>query len=550
MHAELGGRRTRTQRRGVAIVTQIVPLALVVVAEAAWISVAGGLLQVFALRDPVIGIPGLAAFVVAGIVLARVLGPRLGGRWLVVAFGLVLAGGAIGWLISGAARDALAEGMGPGLAAHPGGWLAGLAVLRGFAHARLPLAEETVSNLLAIGIPGLALAATLGGLIGEPYRARFLADSLGAAVVYVGASALALAFARLDAIGLDSGFDWRRNPTWLLMTIALVAVAILAAIPLASVAGTILSVLISVALGPLLILGLATGFDRTARRILVFFAGVVVVLVILVRVFGSTDSPLPPAATGQPGLPTYEETNQLFTIGLGGLLLLFVVVAIIVAIAIWMRRTPAPDGDLHETRTIDASGDGLPPPRQRDRFGRRHDPATAVEAYVALVDDLDAHREVRRGPAETPAAHAARSGRPARPTCPWTCSRRTTPSPGTAAWGCRPGRIGAPSGAGGGSASGSSRGTGRTHLGRLARQRARMPRCRSISSRAGRSDSPSREPAPRSGDAPTHVTSCRAFPRRGLAMNVHGSPPDSTDRVAFRVKPCTFVSNLRLGSAD
>jgi hypothetical protein len=410
-----GARQGRPERRSLAVATQLAPLALVVIAEAAWISVASGLLQEFALREPVFGIPVFAAFVVAGIVLARVLAPRLGGRWLVVAFGLVLAGGAIGWLASGAARVALAEGIVPALAAHPGGWLAGLAILRGFAHARLPLAEETVTNLLAIGIPGLAVAATLGSLIGDPHRARFLADSMTAAVVYVGASALALAFARIDAVGVDAGFDWRRNPIWLLMTIAMVAVAIVAAIPLAGVAGTVLSVVISVALGPLLIIGFATGFDRAARRILLFFSGVVVVLIILVRFFGSTDGPPPPAAAGQPVLPTYEDTNQLFTIGVGGLLLFLAVVAIVVAIAMWMRRTPPPDGGLAETRTIDASGDGFPPPRRRRRFGRHPDPATAVEAYVALVDDLERHPLVRREPAETPAAHAARlraGGRP------------------------------------------------------------------------------------------------------------------------------------------
>ena len=35
-------------------------------------------------------------------------------------------------------------------------------------------------------------------------------------------------------------------------------------------------------------------------------------------------------------------------------------------------------------------------------------PRTAAEAYVALVDDLERHPGVRRGPAETPATHAAR----------------------------------------------------------------------------------------------------------------------------------------------
>ena len=398
------GRRTRT----VALATELAPLALVVVAEAAWISVVGGLLQEFSLREPLLGIPGLVAFVVAGILSARFLGPRLGRRWIVVGFGLVIVSGALGWLSSEAARTALADEPGPALAAHPGGWLAGLAVLRGFAHARLPLAEDTIGNLLAMGVPGLAIAATLGGVISEPHRTRFLADSLGAAIVYIGATVLALAFARLDAVGRDSGFDWRRNPPWLLLTIAMVAIAIVLAIPLASVAGTVISVLVSVALGPLLVLGLASGFDRTARRILGFFAGVVVVLIVLVRLFGSTAETPDPATLAPPDPPPPSTAEHLVTIGIGGLLLLGLIVAIVVAIALWMRRSPAPDGAVGETRTIDPSGEGLAPPRRRRRFGRRPDPTTAVEAYVALVDDLDRHPAVRREPAETPAAHAAR----------------------------------------------------------------------------------------------------------------------------------------------
>ncbi|MEO5939794.1 MAG: DUF4129 domain-containing protein [Candidatus Limnocylindrales bacterium] len=390
-----------------AVATQVAPLALVIVAEAAWISVVAGLLQEFALREPVLGLPGLAAFVVAGVGLARILGPRLGDRWLPVGFTLVLAAGAIGWLLSGATRAALGAGLGPALAAHPGGWLAGLALLRGYAHARLPLAEDTVANLLAIGIPGLAVAATLGGVIGEPHRTRFLEDSLGASVVYIGATVLALAFARLDAIGLDAGFDWRRNPPWLLLTLAVVALAILLAIPLASIAGTLISVLLSVALGPLLVVGLISGFDRTARRILGFFIAIVIALVVLSRGLGVTFD-LPQTAAPSAAKPTSPTTEQLMTIGIGGLLLVGLIVAIIVAIALWMRRTPPPDGSLGETRTIDPSSAGLAPRRRRRRFGRRPVPTTAVEAYVDLVDDLDKHAGARRDPAETPAAHAAR----------------------------------------------------------------------------------------------------------------------------------------------
>jgi hypothetical protein len=397
------GRRSRS----IAMATQLAPLALVIVAEAAWISVVAGLLQEFALRPPVVGLPALIVFVGAGVVLARLLAARLGERWLPVGFGIVLAAGAVGWLLSPAARSAIESGIGPALAAHPGGWLAGLAVLRGFAHARLPLAEGTVARLLAIGVPGLAVAATLGGVIAEPHRTRFLEDALVAAIVYIGAAVLALAFTRIDAIGLDGGFDWRRNPRWLTLTVVVVAVAILVAIPLASVAGTLISVIVSVALGPLLVVGLLSGFDRTARRILGFFIVIVVALVLISRGFG-INVEIPDTTTPASAEPPSPASEQLVTIGIGGLLLLAMIVGIIVVIALWMRRTPPPDGALGETRTIDPRGAGLAQPRRGLRSWRRPAPRTAVEAYVALVGDLDRHPVVRRGEAETPAAHAAR----------------------------------------------------------------------------------------------------------------------------------------------
>jgi uncharacterized membrane protein YidH (DUF202 family) len=394
--AGVAGSRPNRRTRTVAALVELAPVALVVVAEAAWISVIAGLLQEFALRDAVLGMPQLAAFVALGIVVARVAGPRLGSRWPAVAFALVAGSGAIGWIADPGARAALGEGIGPALAAHPGGWLAGLAILRGFAHARIPLAEDTVANLLVIGIPGLALAASLGGLIGEPYRTRFLADSLGAAIVYVGAAVLALALTRLDAIGLDAGFDWRRNPPWLIATIGMLVVA------------TVITVVVSVALGPMLILGLATGFDRVARRVLGFVVAVSAILIIIIRLFGSTPTTTPPVRPGFGSDAPASTAEQLMTIGLGGLLLLLIILGIIVLIAVWMRRAPLPEGVVGETRTIDPSEEGLSPRRRRSRFARRPAPTTAVEAYVALVEDLERHADVRRDPAETPAAHAAR----------------------------------------------------------------------------------------------------------------------------------------------
>jgi hypothetical protein len=385
----------------------LVPVGLVVVAEAAWISVFGGLLQEVAFREPVLGIPAIAGFVAAGIVAARVLAGPLGRRWPVAAFALIAVAGIAGWLASPAARDALDRGIGPAIAAHPAGWMAGLAMLRGFAHSRLPLADDTVERLLELGIPGLAICAIVGGSIAEPSRTRFLADALDASIAFVLAATLALALTRLAAVGGATGVDWRRNPSWLGMALVLLVIAIAAAVPLSVVAASMVEIVFAVALGPLIVLGLLAGLDRAMRRVVAVFAVVVVGTWILIRLFGghATGPRLQAGvATGEAG-PSMAE--QIVSISLGGLFVIAAVVAILVLAAVWMRRTPASEADLEETRMIDRGGE-VGPRRHRQRFGRRPEPTGAAAAYVALVDDLDRHPDVRRDAAETPIEHAAR----------------------------------------------------------------------------------------------------------------------------------------------
>jgi hypothetical protein len=390
-------------------VVDVVPVALVLLAEAAWISAVGGLLQEYAFHEPVLGIPELAAFVLAGIVAARLLGRRLGSRWPLAGLGVIVVAAIAGTLIAPGAQAAVAAGVGPVFAAHPAGWMAGVAVLRGYAHARLPVSQSTIVHLLALGVPGLVLVTLAGGLIADPFRGRFLADTLIAAIVFIVATTLALALARLTAIGQEAGFDWRRNPAWLGLMLTLLALAITAALPLSAVAGTVIQTVLSVAIGPLLLVGLATGFDRTARRVILFFAMVGVAVYVLVALFGSAGAPRDrnPIGTGGSSQPSVAE--QVMTVSLGGLLLLVAIIAVLVLAAAWMRRTRPPDADLvDETRTIDRGVGGAGPQRRRRRIGRRAEPDGAAAAYVALVDDLDRHPAVRRKAAETPAEHAAR----------------------------------------------------------------------------------------------------------------------------------------------
>ncbi len=403
-------------RRSIAAIVGLAPAALAIIAEAAWISVVGGLLQEFTLRATILSVPTLVLFVLGGVIAARALAPRLGARWPFLAVVLVAIAAALGWALSGEARDAMSQGILTAVAAHPGGLVAGLAMLRGFAHARLPLAEDTVARLISVGVPGLAFASVLGGLIAEPFRSRFLADALGAAIVFIAAAAMALALTRLDAIGADGGFDWRQNPRWLVLTIVILALAIVGAIPLAAVAGTVLSVLLSAAVVPLLIVGFASGLDPAGRRILAGMGMVVLVILGLTRIFGNPKTNDGTGATGLPGGSGLSPVDQVVSISFGGILLLIAIVAAVVLIAVWMRRRgPAEDG-VDETRTIDSSGSIPVPAHVRPWFRTRPAPKTAVEAYLRLDEHLARHAEARRDPAETPAAHAARIRAGGRPT--------------------------------------------------------------------------------------------------------------------------------------
>ena len=106
-------------------------------AEAAWIAVAGGLIAEFTLQEPSLSIGALALFVLAGVLAAHFLAPAAGDRWPSIALFLVALGGLLGWLSSPAALATLqAQGVFPALAVNVAGWVGGLAVLRGYAHAQ------------------------------------------------------------------------------------------------------------------------------------------------------------------------------------------------------------------------------------------------------------------------------------------------------------------------------------------------------------------------------------------------------------------------------
>lgn len=402
------------------------PVVIALVAEAAWIAVLAGLLQAFVLRAPVTGVPELLLAAVAGNIAARRLPARAGDAWGQVAVGLAAVAGLVGWLGSAEVRalllagtDAAAGGaggpgslLGPALAANPGGWLAALAFVRGIAHARLPLDPGRVGAVLTVAVPGLAFAAVLGGMISEPARSAFLAAAQVQVLVFLGASVLALALARLANIGHGARVDWRRNPAWLALTGSLVlATAAIAAWASLNVGGAIATVTAVVAV-PLLLVGFVVGFDGRSLRILLVSLMAVGVLGTILRVVApngppATPSPIPLPASVPDTSPDPGTTAALWILAL---VVALAVAAVLVLARIWLRRSRTSEPVEDEFRVIDHGGTGETRPRLRrsPRFRRRDRPTDAVAAYRALLEDLDGRRPVAREPGETPAEHAHR----------------------------------------------------------------------------------------------------------------------------------------------
>src|SRR5204863_389274 len=116
---------------------------------------------------------GYALFAALGWFVAR----RFGTSWRFASAAplLVVAGALLGWLASPQVPPELVAGRLDGaMARHPAGWLAGLAVLRGVAHARSPSSEAALGSLVAVATPALAIPLLVGGFIPEPGRQAFL----------------------------------------------------------------------------------------------------------------------------------------------------------------------------------------------------------------------------------------------------------------------------------------------------------------------------------------------------------------------------------------
>ena len=154
-------------------------------------------------------------------------------------------------------------------------------------------------------------------------------------------------------IGHDGGFDWRRNPAWIGLVLVVLAVAITATVALTTVGASLIQVLAGVTVGVLVIVALSAGLERGALKLaigLIVFQLAIYLLVAGLRPGG----PVPELPASGSGYGSGTDASRVLTLGVGGVVLLAAVVAIVVLATIWMRRTRTPIEDpVHESRTID-----------------------------------------------------------------------------------------------------------------------------------------------------------------------------------------------------
>ena len=386
------------------------PTLLALIAEGSWVAVLYALVRGASQEAIELGPIALAGFVGAGLLTGRVLAPRLGGRWPACAVVIACLATAAGWLSAPTTWSALlSSAPTSALVVNPGGWLTGLAFVRGLAHVRPSRPDGGVRSPMPIALPVIAVAFLIGGAIAEPGRSAFRDAALVSTVIFVATATLALALTRASTLGRAAGFDWRGNPAWYGLLTVVVTGILIVAVPASSAAGPAVILVIAALPVPLFFLGLMVGLDRRLLRVLLVLLVVIAALVLIVRLFSPRSTSPDAGSTG--GLPAPSSTPDWLIVAGGVLLLVLVASAVGVLAAMWMRQAPVRGGgDVAEERAVDRGTQGRSRAPRRFRFplGRGHAPTDAPTAYLATLRELASNAVLQRRADETPAEHARR----------------------------------------------------------------------------------------------------------------------------------------------
>jgi hypothetical protein len=353
-----------------------------------------------------LGIAALSVAALAGLLFARLTSDVARETYTLVGMGLTIVVAAIGvfaFLPDLARVDPWAA-----LKAHPGGLLAGVAFLRGSAHAEAGAEAGNLERILGIGLVGLVVFWMITTLTAFVEVRSFTEPALVASITFVTATLLALGLARLGSLGSEGvGRATRRR--WMALLIGVLGVALVVSLPLAAVLGVPLAAAFAGVLGPLgavaygLLILVTLPFAFVAGWLAEIFARMPALQEILAQMANS------PAASNPPNLdnPLTPGNGSI----VGGLLLATAVIAVVLFVIVRMLgritvRTQL--ADATEVRTLE-----LPTPQLRmPRFhlpALRHDPRNAREAYLAVLDLLRG-TDASRISHETPAEHARRVG--------------------------------------------------------------------------------------------------------------------------------------------
>jgi hypothetical protein len=390
--------------------------------EGSWIALVYVTLQVALAHAPA-ALGPLAFAVAAGMGLAwsraargRAAGPGVGAA-------LALATGLVGWLADPAAREGLvsaAAGTGgfdafeTAVTTNAAGWLLALAFVRGAGHRDRTHDEEKTGRLLG-RILLLAIPWAVGLAFAGDDRATFVAQATVSTLLFAGAGLLAVGLGRLETYGAEAGGHRWRNRSWSVVVVLVIGLLLAVSVPAAFLVGAPpLAILDAAWVSVAAIVGVIGAVIGTAGApVLAGFEALISILPT------PQPTPLPSASAPPPGVGEIAPVQGDPRIGLTLTILALVALSILVVAVVSRIRagsTPARRGAVGaapvEERTFE-------PPRPRLRIPAvrlprpRRTPVTAVEAYLALLDDLAGDAGLARRPSETPRAHAGRLAGPA-----------------------------------------------------------------------------------------------------------------------------------------
>jgi hypothetical protein len=380
-----------------------VPLVLALIAESAWICVYAAFLDPTASQRPTA--TGELLLLFAAALVGRTVARHRRGRALGVA---IVSCGAAGWLIAPGVIAALQDGQWlTALTTNLGGWLAAVAAWRGSAYGSARGAEDASTDILARGLILLVVPWLAMAIAPTDVRQDFIATAFPATLLFMTTALLSAGMTRLRSLAQEAGVDWRRNRAWMVMIGGVVALMATVGIPAALVLGEPVSSVIEALLWPFL-----------AAFAVVMLVGVTVVgvpLSIVMHAIGIGSNIAPPPV---PSLPSPGD-DQLLSGGPGPMVtvaLVALMLGILVLIGFLIRKLSGVEAEEEDARPAPSEERhflmprfGAPRPhraaRPRDRSAR-----PASDAYLAALAAFAPHDLLRRGPAETPAAHARRVG--------------------------------------------------------------------------------------------------------------------------------------------